>query len=315
MNNLVSIIVPLYNKEQYIKKCIVSLINQTYSNLEIIIINDGSTDNSLEIVENIKDPRIKIFTIKNGGVSNARNFGIKQANGDYLMFVDSDDYVSKEYVESFVSELTLEVDYIASGRKDVFNNKIIDVGLVNYIGDTKSIPEKFYIDGFCHAVWGKLFKRDIIINNSIEFPKINISEDSFFNIGYLKKCKNVKLIDSCNYYYVHYEMNSLTSIAKYSYFEIYGKLFDEYVLYFSDKDYDYSNQILYPQFYNLIFKTIKSDSIKNIKMNIILNKVHKNYIVEIFKSVKAFRFEKLIKHLMIRKRWGIIKIWIKLKNI
>lgn len=315
MNNLVSIIVPLYNKEQYIKKCIVSLINQTYSNLEIIIINDGSTDNSLEIVENIKDPRIKIFTIKNGGVSNARNFGIKQANGDYLMFVDSDDYVSKEYVESFVSELTLEVDYIASGRKDVFNNKIIDVGLVNYIGDTKSIPEKFYIDGFCHAVWGKLFKRDIIINNSIEFPKINISEDSFFNIGYLKKCKNVKLIDSCNYYYVHYEMNSLTSIAKYSYFEIYGKLFDEYVLYFSDKDYDYSNQILYPQFYNLIFKTIKSDSIKNIKMNDILNKVHKNYIVEIFKSVKAFRFEKLIKHLMIRKRWGIIKIWIKLKNI
>lgn len=100
-NPKVSIIVPAYNTEKYIKKCLTSLINQTYKNIEIIVVNDGSTDNTKEIVENFahNDDRIKLFNIKNGGLSNARNFGLKNSSSEYIIFIDSDDYISPKYVE------------------------------------------------------------------------------------------------------------------------------------------------------------------------------------------------------------------------
>ena len=101
MKELISIIVPIYKVEKYIAKCIESLIEQTYSTYEIILVNDGSTDNSLEICNSFKkrDKRIKVYTKENGGLSDARNYGLKKAVGSYICFIDSDDWVDNDFIE------------------------------------------------------------------------------------------------------------------------------------------------------------------------------------------------------------------------
>ena len=98
-NNMISIIVPIYNKEKYLEKCLDSLLNQTYRELEILLVDDGSTDKSLEICRSYaeKDERIRVFSKKNGGVASARNLGVRESLGEYLSFVDPDDYVHPEY--------------------------------------------------------------------------------------------------------------------------------------------------------------------------------------------------------------------------
>ncbi|MBQ9920107.1 MAG: glycosyltransferase family 2 protein, partial [Clostridia bacterium] len=107
LNKKVSIIVPVYNVAEYLEDCLNSLVNQSYENIEIISINDGSKDNSLEILKTFaeKDLRIKVFDNENHGVSYTRNFGIKNCTGDYIAFVDSDDIVAKNYIEVLVNSL------------------------------------------------------------------------------------------------------------------------------------------------------------------------------------------------------------------
>ena len=103
----ISVLVPIYNAEKYIEKCLDSIVNQTYENIEIVLIEDGSTDNSLEIIKEYskQDKRIKIISIKNNGVADARNKALENATGDYVTFVDSDDYVEKDYVETLYTNL------------------------------------------------------------------------------------------------------------------------------------------------------------------------------------------------------------------
>ena len=100
MNPLVSVIIPVYNVEKYLRRCLNSVIDQEYKNIEIILVNDGSTDNSLEIAISYKekDKRIKVFSQENQGLSAARNMGLDKSHGEYITFIDSDDYVSKDYV-------------------------------------------------------------------------------------------------------------------------------------------------------------------------------------------------------------------------
>ena len=107
MNSLISVIVPIYNVEDYISKCIESIINQTYKNLEIILVNDGSKDKSFDISLEYekKDERIKLFTKENGGLSDARNYGLDRATGKYLAFIDSDDFVDLLMFETMINEI------------------------------------------------------------------------------------------------------------------------------------------------------------------------------------------------------------------
>ena len=100
---LISIIIPIYNASRFIKKCITSILNQTYKNFELLIINDGSTDNSLEICNKFNDKRIKIINQKNSGSECARLTGIKQSKGEYICFIDADDWISKDYLEILIT--------------------------------------------------------------------------------------------------------------------------------------------------------------------------------------------------------------------
>lgn len=193
MNPLVTIIIPVYNVKLFLNKCIDSVINQTYKNLEIICINDGSIDNSLEILKSYTDKRIQIIDIENHGVSYARNLGIEKATGEYLLFVDSDDYIEKTMVEELISLMSDEVDLTYCGLRYVRLSGFVKKTWIPSISETDNpIIDRFKITQYL-TVTKKAFKRRIIEENNIRFDTtLHYAEDSLFLIQYLKHCKKAK---------------------------------------------------------------------------------------------------------------------------
>ena len=208
-NDTISIVVPIYNVENYLEECIDSLISQTYSNLEILLIDDGSTDNSGKIADDYmkKDERIKVFHKKNGGLSDARNYGIIRAKGKYICFVDSDDYVSEDYVEFMMNNLIQnETKISACGYCYVFENKEIkEIKEINY----KEIKNKYLDDDaqiysnvigyFNISFCNKLF--DITLFDNILFPVGKKSEDWFIMYKILEKAGALYYDSTIKYYY------------------------------------------------------------------------------------------------------------------
>lgn len=203
----VSIIVPIYNSETYLKKCIESLINQTYQNIEIILINDGSSDNSQEIIDEFvsKDQRVKAFKKENSGVSDTRNIGISEAAGEFFLFVDSDDFIDLDYVDKSVKYIEdnnldyLKCSYIEKNgakenRINYYQNKIFTKNEI--------IVEISETDNFS-SIGGVFVKKGIIIDNNIRFSKdYKFGEDMFFNYCVLVSSNKVGYLSTCNYYYV-----------------------------------------------------------------------------------------------------------------
>lgn len=183
-NELVSVIVPIYNVERYLNKCLDSISRQTYSNLEIILINDGSTDDSLRICENYKmrDDRIKVINKKNGGVSSSRNIGLKHATGKYLTFIDSDDYVDKRMIEIMLKILKEKnADIVICNTRNVYEesdfatsqNDIFDTVKYNNVEALKCIFNEKPFNAVC---WGKLYKKSLF--DDLYFDEnIKIAED------------------------------------------------------------------------------------------------------------------------------------------
>ena len=188
--DLVSIVVPVYNVEQYLEKSINSIINQSYKKIEIIIVNDGSTDGSLEICNSFKkkDNRIEIISKQNGGLSDARNVGIERAKGKYITFIDSDDYIDDNYVEAMISSIKEnDSDICIASHRVLYPNTIIDKSTKqNYVANSKEILSKMlYDDGIDVSAWAKLYKTELL--SSIKYPVGRLYEDS---------ATTYKLIDS-----------------------------------------------------------------------------------------------------------------------
>ena len=168
--SLISIIVPVYNVEKYVKKCILSLVRQTYKNIEILIIDDGTKDKSIDIIRNIKDKRIRIIHQKNGGVSSARNNGLEHAKGEYIVFVDSDDFVAKDYIEYLYSLITLKDSdfaystnmFLSKNDKQIVNDS---VEVVNGMKSAGIILSPDVVVGSCN----KIYKRKVIDENKLRF--------------------------------------------------------------------------------------------------------------------------------------------------
>ena len=208
----ISVIVPVYNVEDYLEKCISSIREQTYSNLEIILINDGSKDSSGKICDKLaeEDHRIVVIHKENSGVSDTRNFGIKNASGDYLAFIDSDDWIEAEYIEKLYAALVSTKSEIAicgyirryadGGKSEnillcedtiaLSGNKVLE-----WAGD-KQIP-------FVGFVWGKLYRKQLLTQNSLCFDiEIKICEDSLFNYQVFSKCGKAVMIKDSLYNYL-----------------------------------------------------------------------------------------------------------------
>jgi glycosyltransferase involved in cell wall biosynthesis len=225
---LISIIVPVYNVEKYIQRCIDSILAQTLSNFELILVDDGSTDKSGTICDNYakEDSRINVIHLKNEGVSNARNKGISLAQGDYLMFCDSDDYVEKNWCN-------LLYKAINQGGKIL---PIIGVRIIYNIGGGKkevirAFPKKVsmekdkyfetYKKGLSGSLWCKIYERKIIVDNSLYFNvNVNRGEDLLFNLSYIKYMDSIVTIPTIGYNYVHSNENSLINRYRKDLFDV-----------------------------------------------------------------------------------------------
>ena len=231
----VSIIVPVYNVENYIERCLNSLVNQTFKDIEIITINDGSTDKSLELLNKYakEDIRISVIDLGDEGVSYCRNLGIEKANGKYIMFVDSDDWIDSSMVEVMykkAEENKLDLvmcSYIREfkdhSKEKIFNlpqeiiykdNEVKNELLRKLVGPIKeelSNPEMLDALG---TVWGKLYRADILKENKIKFvdlKEIGSAEDTLFNIFTFNYLKKLMFLNKPMYHYWRDNLKSVTS--------------------------------------------------------------------------------------------------------
>ena len=234
----ISIIVPIYNAEKYLSKCINSLINQTKKEIEIILINDGSTDRSEEIINNYRDERIKYFKNENQGIGKTRNFGIEKATGKYLMFVDSDDYLKEDACEILFKKAEKEkLDLVICNYykvdEETDKKEIIEI---KEFKNTKLKDNKELLLNVNLAPWNKLYKRDLIKKNKIKFVENLKYEDAPFVVETMDKAKRIgQVTEALNYYVIH--KNSETTIRDNKVFDII-EIVDKIRKYFSKrKDY------------------------------------------------------------------------------
>lgn len=216
-NKLISIVVPVYNVEKYLFKCIDSIIKQTYNNLQIIIVDDGSTDSSSLIADRLGsvDNRIEVIHKSNGGLSSARNEGLKYAKGDYVMFIDSDDYISLYMCETLLNvALSTNSDLVECGLVRVSKNhevkesptKQLEVmsgrnAVKAYLTREKNIQS---------AVWVTLYKMDVLFGLSFEVGRLH--EDGWFKYKALYTAKQVALISDNLYYYIQGREGSIMTV-------------------------------------------------------------------------------------------------------
>lgn len=201
----VSIIIPVYNSENYISDCLESILVQTYQNIEVIVVDDGSIDDSVNKCKEIQknDNRVMIIKKKNGGVSSARNTGLKKSSGDYIIFVDSDDIIPANFVAEMVKAVSGNAEMAVCGilektKKDV--KKAVYSGNINVKDFRFLMYAHNSIGGFC---CNKIYSSEIIKKNGIKFnEKIKNYEDMLFNIQYVSCVDNIKYTKSTSYIYI-----------------------------------------------------------------------------------------------------------------
>ena len=231
MNGKVSIIVPVYNVEQYLSECLDSLLNQTYKDLEIIVIDDESPDGSPAICDKYsnQDKRVQVYHVKNGGVSRARNFGAQKASGKWLMFLDSDDYLDVTAIQKLVECADKHnADIVSCSYYSTYVNRNILSGL----NDGASVEQSFEIDDFirdmivfpqmalknyptCLVPWGKIIKRELFLSQKVSFPlDLHPHEDALFNVQLFKQTKKQAYVHEALLYYRQRDNASTKSKTK-----------------------------------------------------------------------------------------------------
>lgn len=216
MKPIISIIIPVYNVEKYIHRCIESILSQTFTNFELLLINDGSSDKSGDICDDfaLEDSRIRVIHQKNGGVSRARNKGIKLAQGDFLMFCDSDDYVEKNWCSQLIEAVKKDNRVLpVSGIKLIYNLKEKREVIKTFSQNVKIGKDEYfeiYKKELSGGLWCKIYDRHIIEENSLDFD-VNVSraEDLLFNLKYITYMDSIVTVPAVTYNYVHSNENSL----------------------------------------------------------------------------------------------------------
>lgn len=215
MTELVSIIIPIYNVEEFLEKCLNSIKCQSYKNIEVLLIDDGSKDNSKKVCDKFVeiDGRFKYFYQENSGVSSARNNGIRNALGEYVTFVDGDDYLDKNHIEKMVTVLSRS-ELAISGRKNITENGIKHVFQSDrdMVFDKKELIDQILKMGIVFSYpWNKMFKMKIILKNSLEFDgNLDYGEDLVFDMQYATLINKSVLVTGSTYNYVYRE-NSVSN--------------------------------------------------------------------------------------------------------
>lgn len=262
MPPILSIIIPVYNAEEYIKRCIDSILKQTYSNWELILIDDGSSDNSGVLCDEFshKDSRIQVFHKANGGASSARNAGIEKAHGKYLCFIDADDYVTPLYLNELLEDMDKEqdIDLVIQGYYQICpNNKSINFIPEPHISYLSKDSQLFYSINRYFAPFSKLFRYDIIKKHHLHFDtNLIVAEDYDFLLRYLLHSQKLHVSNTANYYY--YSNDGSLSSRIYSFEQEYNVYHNAYYLSaeFSHK-YKHGEWFSFPSF--LLSRTLMSN--------------------------------------------------------
>ena len=238
MNNMkkVSIVTPVYNSEKYLGYCINSILSQTYTNIELILVDDGSTDGSVRICDNYSgiDDRVQVFHVKNGGVGHARNIGIEKATGDYLQFVDSDDVIAPVMTETLVNAME-------AYRKDIVLCAMELIGLENDrpsqvvfctsegIGKECVLERQVFLENIAQLFWktamlegpcNRLYRNDLFKKYGLRFPTgISLGEDMLMNLEYYEVCNGAVFLSDKLYYYLQTNDQALTKQYRQNLFE------------------------------------------------------------------------------------------------
>lgn len=213
----VSVIVPIYNVEKYLKRCVESLINQTYKNIEILLIDDGSTDSSAEICNKLEtvDSRIKVYHKENGGLGSARNYGYKYAKGEYILFLDSDDYIELNTIENMMKYREYDIVCCGFDRVDEETKKVYSQEMIKMPFDELEITDKMIIETafLSPSGWGKLFKKELLSNIKFSEDKRAI-EDTLFYLEIIPKAKKIKYIKEILWHYMVRKNSLIMSITE-----------------------------------------------------------------------------------------------------
>ncbi len=215
----ISIIVPIYNVEKYIRKCIDSLLSQTLKGIEIILVDDGTPDNCGAIIDDYADKYDNIVVLhkENGGLSDARNAGMKVASGEYIGFADPDDYAEPDMFEKLYNSIrNNDFDLAICGYKEVFSDRLSYERKMTFLNNAKSIGcliDSYLNGNFGTYAWNKLYKASIVKDNKIEFPVgVQLVEDTIFFFTYINYIKSFSIVDECLYNYIR---NSNSICAKF----------------------------------------------------------------------------------------------------
>lgn len=283
MKDKISIVIPIYNVEAYLKKCVYSVINQTYKNIEIFLVNDGSTDKSGMICDELKqiDNRIEVIHKKNGGLSDARNSAIPKCTGKYITFIDSDDYVDLDYVETLynlVKKYNADISCV-NYKRVLDNGDLIDKISTNEVYEftpKDAIENMLYMTKVSNSAWGKLYKRELF--NNILYPYGRLYEDlaTTYKLFYLSN----KIVSSSVQKYFYLIRNE--SIMNMNFSE--KKL--ESLLY-ANEIYDFVCERM-PSIKKSAISRISSEAVGLIRQ-IPDNEQYKNLKLEVWSYIKKYR--------------------------
>ena len=208
-----SVIIPVYNVEKYINRCLKSILSQRYNDLEIILIDNGSTDRSGSICDIYanEDANISVYHIENHGVGSARNFGLSKARGEFIYFVDSDDYLVGNLFAEVEDKLTPDLDLLVFSYYNSFEQEMTEKNrkkkILPYNGsydkyDFSKIFKDLFLSDMLYTVWNKLYRREFLIENNISFEKYELGEDVRFNLNAYRNVNKVYLSQDSYYVYV-----------------------------------------------------------------------------------------------------------------
>lgn len=288
---LISVIVPVYNVAQYLEKSIASIQQQTYKNLEIILVDDGATDESGRLCEQIaeQDERVLVYHKENEGLSQARNDGLKQAHGDYVIFIDSDDYIHPEMIASLYQQIVKEdADVSSCGVMNVYANSESPQTKKQddyFVCDTETFLRKYLIgEKIPGTICNKLIKKEIAAQ--LTFPKGLIYEDAYYHFDLIKVAKKY-VVNTKPYYYYFHRGDSITTKPyaekDLAYIDIYQKFYNEVVKNYSSLTEVAFFRLAYAHFF-ILDKMLLDDNFKEFKDYPRIYRYLKKHAFAIFKN-------------------------------
>lgn len=329
--NKVSVIVPIYKVEKYLDRCIQSIVNQTYKNIEIILVDDGSPDNCPKICDDWakKDSRIVVIHKKNGGVSSARNLGLERATGDYITFADADDFIDETMYEKLVDSAVQKESDVVLCRFSYFyeetekENKIMEVNL-DKLSKEKIFPfllkvgmyarnDSLETENIMGCIWRGIYKKDIIKN--VRFQNLSICEDTIFIIDVFKRNPKISIVNDYLYRYVQRKTSAVHQFNETKInnrINAYKVICEKLCNLVSKEELQAYKFHIYASIINELLKNGQKKEIANITRNEFLKDLNtKDNYKFAMKSTRSRRF-KLAYWLVRRKMFGVYSILLRL---